>query len=122
MFIIIIISSISSISSSSSSSSSSMMTRTGRTPSWLFAYGQMGSTLMGPQQSNEFRQIEIRIITPWHFCADKNRLTGVPPKSLSKNVKFAVTPLMLTPFLPFWTLRSVPSQDKAGACITNIQT
>ena len=40
--------------------------------------------------------------TPCHFSEGKNRLTGVPKKSLcQKNMKFAVTPLVLTPFVPF---------------------
>ena len=39
--------------------------------------------------------------TPWHFSEDKSKLTGVSEKSLSKNMRFAVTPLVLTPFRPF---------------------
>ena len=49
-------------------------------------------------------------VTPRHFWEDKSRLTGVPQKSLSnKTFKFAVTPLALTPFVPFRpTLRRAP--------------
>ena len=36
----------------------------------------------------------------WHFREDKSRLTGVPKTSLSKNVKFAVTPVVPTPSVP----------------------
>ena len=39
--------------------------------------------------------------TPWHFWESKSRLTGVPKKYPSKNMEFAVTPLVLTPFVPF---------------------
>ena len=41
--------------------------------------------------------------TPWHFWQYKSRLTGVTKRSLplSKNMKFAVTPLVPTPFVPF---------------------
>ena len=39
---------------------------------------------------------------PWHFWEDKGRLTGVPTRSLCQtNIQFAVTPLALTPFVPF---------------------
>ena len=41
--------------------------------------------------------------TPWHFREDESRLTGVPQKSPSKNMKIAVTPLVLTPFVPSQT-------------------
>ena len=47
----------------------------------LLGCGQMGSTLMGPLQNNEFWQIE-RKGTPWHFWEDDSRLMGVPKKSL----------------------------------------
>ena len=41
--------------------------------------------------------------TPWHFWGDKSRLiNGSTPKvPLSKNMKFAVTQLVLTRFVPF---------------------
>ena len=40
--------------------------------------------------------------TPWHFWEDKSRLRGVTQKSLCQtNMKFAVNPLVLTPFVPF---------------------
>ena len=39
---------------------------------------------------------------PWHFWEYQSMLTGVPKKSLcQKNMKFAVTPLVLTPVVPF---------------------
>ena len=58
---------------------------------------------------NGFRQIEEKS-TPWHFWEDKSRLTGMPKKvPLSKNLKIAVTPLVLTPFAPLRASRSYVS-------------
>ena len=63
--------------------------------------GQMGSTLMGPLQKYQFCQIGEKG-TPWHFWEDESRLTGIPKNvPLSKTMKFAATPLVLTPFVPF---------------------
>ena len=39
--------------------------------------------------------------TPWHFWEDKHMLTGVPRKPVKKNIKFAVTQLVLTQVVPF---------------------
>ena len=39
--------------------------------------------------------------TPWHFGEDNSTLTGVSNKSLPKHIKFAVTPSVLTSFVPF---------------------
>ena len=44
------------------------------------------------------------VSTKWGRCKsreDKSRLKGAPKSSLSKNMKFTVTPLVLTPFVPF---------------------
>ena len=63
--------------------------------------GQMGSTQMGPPQ-------KYWILTDWgkrHALAlweAKSRLNGSTQKiTLSKNDKIAVTPLVLTPLVPF---------------------
>ena len=48
--------------------------------------------------------------TPWHFWEDKRRLAGAPKKSLSNNMKFAVTPPVLTPVVPV----RMPSN---GSCV-----
>ena len=46
---------------------------------------------------------------PWHFWRDKSRSTRVPKKSLcQKNTKFAVTPLVLTPFVKVHYLFALP--------------
>ena len=37
----------------------------------------------------------------WHFWEDRSRLTGEHKNPLSKNMKFAVNPLVLTPCCPF---------------------
>ena len=40
--------------------------------------------------------------TPWHSWEDYSRLKEIPKKvPLSKKLKFAVIPLVLTPFVPF---------------------
>ena len=39
--------------------------------------------------------------TPWHFWEDTSRLTGVQSPSVKQHDVFAVTPLVLTPFVPF---------------------
>ena len=52
----------------------------------------------------------VDFVGAWHFREDKSRLTGVPKRSLSKNMKFAVTPLVLTPFVPFREPRNFASQ------------
>ena len=62
----------------------------------------------GRCKSNVFWQIGEKG-TPWHFWEDESRLTGVPNKSLSKNRKFAVTPLVLTPLVPLrWSSTGWP--------------
>ena len=63
--------------------------------------GRMGSTPMGPLRKTTILTDSGKG-TPWHVREDKRRLTGVPQKiPLSKNMKSAVTPLVLTPFVPF---------------------
>ena len=66
-------------------------------PGPLLGCGQMWSTLMGPLQKQLFLTDRGKS-TPWHFWG---RLAGVPKKSLSKNINFAVTPLVLTPVVYF---------------------
>ena len=39
-------------------------------------------------------------VRPGTLGRQKSRLTGLPQKSLSKNMEFAVAPLVLTPFVP----------------------
>ena len=66
-----------------------------------FGCGQMGSTLMGPLQNNEFRQIGEKG-TPWHFWEDHSRLTGVPKKSLCQQKHESCSdPISADPFCPF---------------------
>ena len=46
--------------------------------------------------------------TPWHFWERKSRLTGVPKSSLCQKTlkRFAVTPLVPTPFVPLRVLHA----------------
>ena len=39
--------------------------------------------------------------THWHFWEDRSRFTGVPKSPAVKSMKFAATPLVLTPSVPF---------------------
>ena len=72
--------------------------------------GQGGQHEWGRCKSHELWQIGEKG-TPWHFWEHKSRLTGVHKKSLSKNMKFAVTPWVLTPFCPF------PSRWSSGLAL-----
>ena len=45
----------------------------------------------------------------------KNRSTGIPQKSQSKDIRFAVNTLVLTPFVPFPSCPSRPSGPPAPA-------
>ena len=69
-------------------------------PNQLVA-GHMGSTLMGPLQKVRNFDSLGKKIRPSTFGKINYRLTGVPKESMSKNMKFAVTPLVLTPLVPF---------------------
>ena len=58
----------------------------------LFGCGQNGVNTNGTAAKvMNFDRLGTRC-APWHFWEDKSRLTGEPKKSLSKNMKFAVTP------------------------------
>ena len=75
---------------------------------------QLGQHKCGRCRSNEFSQIGEKG-TPWHFWENQSRLTGVPKKSLCQtNMTFAVTPLVLTPF--------VHNIECANVCNSNEQT
>ena len=53
--------------------------------------------------------------TPWHFWEGSSRLTGVPTKlPLSTSMTFGVTPLVLTPFVPFRDLQRRLADDDAA--------
>ena len=58
---------------------------------------------------------------PWHFWQGKSSSTGVHQKvPPSKELQFAVTPLVLTPFVPFsdcqWLLRATLCGGPAAKC------
>ena len=52
---------------------------------------------------------------PWHFWGDRSRLTGVPQKvPLSKRMKLAAIPLVLTPICPSPSLLERPAEQHLG--------
>ena len=65
--------------------------------SWLRT---SGVNTNGAAKVRDFDRLGEKV-RPGTFVETKNRLTGVPPKvPLSNSMKLAVTPLMLTPFVP----------------------
>ena len=58
------------------------------------------STLMGPLQSSEFRQIGEKG-APWHFWEDKSRLPGVPQKVTVEKHEICVDLISADPICPF---------------------
>ena len=99
----------------------------------IWYYGIAYYIIMGPLRKYEFRQIGGKG-APWHFWGDKSRLTGVPKRSLcQKSITFAVTPLVLTAFVPFrgqfvdwpnvnraWPPSRSKARDQSGRTMKNI--
>ena len=73
-----------------------------RRPTWLHTNGV--NTHGAAAEVMNFARLWEKV-RPGTFGKIKSRLEGVPKSPLSKNVRFAVTPLVLTPRVPFRTLR-----------------
>ena len=71
--------------------------------------------IWGRRRSNELRRMCNERERFWeHKCI----LTGAPKKSLcQKNMQFAVTPLVLTPFVPFRSAAEGERQTRDGPSV-----
>ena len=55
--------------------------------------------------------------TPWHYWEDKNRLTGVPKRSLCQKHEICSDPVSADPICPFPNARRARcAQARTGAC------